>query len=296
MKNIKLGVKLIGGFSIVALIVLVVGFFGWQGANQLNEHVDEIGMVRLPSIESLLIIKTESNAIRIALRSLLNPRMTMRDILTEGMLSQGMITRRETGTEARRLLGEVGLDADALDRYPHEFSGGQRQRICIARALSMRPRLIVCDEPVSSLDVSVQAQVLNLLMDLRERHGQAYLFISHDLSVVRHIAQRVAIMYLGRLAEYGLVEDVMSRPGHPYTRMLLSAIPVPLQPPRQRMVSSGDVPSPAAPPPGCRFHTRCPFAIDICRKIVPELEPIDNDPATGRVVSCLRRNELPPAE
>ncbi len=222
----------------------------------------------------------------------LNPRMTVRDIVTEGLLAHDMIKRRESDSEARRLLAEVGLDKNILNRYPHEFSGGQRQRICIARALSMRPRLIVCDEAVSALDVSVQAQVLNLLMDLRERHGQAYLFISHDLSVVRHIAQRVAIMYMGRLAEYGPVDTVMNRPRHPYTSMLLSSILVPLQPRRERIVPAGDVPSPAAPPAGCRFHPRCPFALPDCRRIEPEPEPVAGDPTAGRRCACLRRNEL----
>lgn len=223
----------------------------------------------------------------------LNPRMTLRDIITEGLLAHGLITAGAAPATARRLLAEVGLDAAALDRYPHEFSGGQRQRICVARALSMQPRLIVCDEAVSSLDVSVQAQVLNLLMDLRERHGQAYLFITHDLSVVRHIAHRVAIMYLGRLVELGPVAGVMNRPGHPYTRMLLSAVPIPLQAPRQRQVPKGDVPSPAAPPPGCRFHPRCPFAIEACQRIEPQMEARAGDPDPTHRIACLRRDELP---
>ncbi len=223
----------------------------------------------------------------------LNPRMTVRDIVTEGILAHGMIKRNEKTAAARGILAEVGMDSDGLDRYPHEFSGGQKQRICIARALSMHPRLIVCDEAVSSLDVSVQAQVLNLLADLRERHGQAYLFISHDLSVVRHIARRVAIMYLGRLAEYGPVATVMRRPFHPYTRMLLSAIPIPLRPPRRRIIPAVDIPSPAAPAAGCRFHPRCPFAIPECQRREPALEPVAGGAAPGHYAACLRRNDLP---
>lgn len=222
----------------------------------------------------------------------LNPRMTIGDIVTEGPLAHGMLNSAEAPAAARRLLEEVGVDSGAIDRYPHEFSGGQRQRICIARALSMRPRLIVCDEAVSSLDVSVQAQVLNLLMDLRERHGQAYLFISHDLSVVRHIARRVAVMYLGRLMECGPAAAVFNRPGHPYTRMLLAAAPVPLRPPRRRSIPAGDVPSPAAPPPGCRFHPRCPYAVADCRRSAPDLESPAGAGPEHRV-ACLRRDELP---
>jgi oligopeptide/dipeptide ABC transporter ATP-binding protein len=200
----------------------------------------------------------------------LNPRMTVLDIVTEGMAFHGLLngSREEV---AVRLLREVGMDASALHRYPHEFSGGQRQRISIARALSLDPELLVCDEAVSALDVSVQAQVINLLMDLRERHGLSYLFIAHDLSVVRHISHRVAVMYLGRIVETGPAAEVMDDPLHPYTKALVSAIPVPGRDRSRRIVLKGDLPSPANPPSGCPFHTRCPEVQDVCRHEFPAL-------------------------
>jgi len=222
--------------------------------------------------------------------SSLNPRMMIVDIVTEGMLQHGMIRRSDREKEASRLLGDVGMDDDALYRYPHEFSGGQRQRISIARALSMHPQLIICDEPVSALDVSVQAQVLNLMMDLRDAHGLAYLFISHDLSVVRYIANRVAVMYLGRIVEEGTAEEVIDMPRHPYTRALISSVPRLRCKRGEQIVLQGDVPSPANPPPGCRFHPRCPLADHRCRQAEPELEPCAGE-AGGRRVACIRKNE-----
>ncbi len=210
----------------------------------------------------------------------LNPRMTVRDILTEGLAQHGLLTASRDEA-ARRLLDEVGLSDDSLYRYPFEFSGGQRQRVCIARAMSLRPALVVCDEAVSALDVSVQAQVLNLLMDLRERHELAYLFISHDLGVVKHLSDRVAVMYLGRIVEVGPVEAVMERARHPYTQALLAAVPVPGGARGPRIVLGGDVPSPANPPPGCPFHTRCPRVMDVCRSV--DAPPCDTD---GRQVRC----------
>jgi oligopeptide/dipeptide ABC transporter ATP-binding protein len=223
--------------------------------------------------------------------SSLNPRLTVIEIVTEAMLYHGLITKGDRAAEATRLLREVGLDADALYRYPHEFSGGQRQRISIARALALRPELVICDEPVSALDVSVRAQVLNLLIALRQRHGLAYLFISHDLAVVRHIAQRTLVMYLGQLVETGPTDLVLGRPAHPYSRALMAAVPVPFGPRERRLVLQGDVPSPANPPAACRFHTRCPYAIEVCRQVVPPLEPFPDDPHR---VACHRKHELPP--
>jgi oligopeptide/dipeptide ABC transporter ATP-binding protein len=198
----------------------------------------------------------------------LNPRMTVLDILTEGMAFHGLLegSREEA---ALRLLGEVGMDGGAMHRYPHEFSGGQRQRISIARSLSLSPEFLVCDEAVSALDVSVQAQVINLLMDLREKRGLSYLFISHDLSVVRHISHRVAVMYLGRIVETGGATEVIDTPLHPYTKALISAIPKPGKERSKRIVLSGELPSPANPPSGCPFHTRCPQAMDVCRREFP---------------------------
>ncbi len=198
----------------------------------------------------------------------LNPRMNILDILTEGLLQHGMVEGNREA-HARKLLAEVGLDGDVIYRYPHEFSGGQRQRISIARAISLRPDFIVCDEPVSSLDVSVQAQIINLLLDLRERHDLSYLFISHDLSVVGYVADRIAVMYLGRMVEMGPAGDVVEDPLHPYSQALLSAAPAPGVYRKKRIILSGETPSPVAPPPGCVFHPRCPKTMPVCRKEVP---------------------------
>ncbi len=198
----------------------------------------------------------------------LNPRMTICDLLTEGMLEHGLLkgeTREEAGA---RLLKEVGLNADALWKYPFEFSGGQRQRICIARALSLQPDIVVCDEVVSALDVSVQAQVINLLMELRERHGLAYLMIGHDLSVLRHVSHRIAVMYLGRLAEIGPSDSMVEAPQHPYTQALVAAVPVPGVK-RKRKPLQGEPPSASNPPGGCPFHPRCPKAMPICSTEIP---------------------------
>jgi oligopeptide/dipeptide ABC transporter ATP-binding protein len=211
--------------------------------------------------------------------------------VTEGLLLHGLISTTEREREAARVLHDVGLDTDALYRYPHEFSGGQRQRISIARAIAVKPELVICDEAVSALDVSVQAQVINLLGDLREKHGLSYLFISHDLSVVRHISHRVAVMYLGRIVEQGRAEDVFESPRHPYTRALVSAVPRVGSERGGRIVLEGDVPSPSAPPPGCRFHTRCPFATDACRQTDPVLEP-DRDADDPRRIACIRKAEI----
>ena len=203
--------------------------------------------------------------------SSLNPRMTVMDIITEAMVYHGLIKNAEKRDAALSLLAEVGMGEDALNRYPHEFSGGQRQRISIARALSLNPRFIVCDEPVSAIDVSVQAQVINLLMDLREKRNLSYLFISHDLCVVRMIAQKVAVMYLGRIVEYGDAKDVMENPLHPYTKALLSAVPMPGKAISERILLTGEQPSPVRPPSGCAFHPRCPIAQEKCRAALPEL-------------------------
>ncbi|ACL02669.1 oligopeptide/dipeptide ABC transporter, ATPase subunit [Desulfatibacillum aliphaticivorans] len=199
----------------------------------------------------------------------LNPRMTVMDILTEGLVEHKLLNGSSREEAARALMQEVRMDPDAIYRYPHEFSGGQRQRISVARAISMKPEFIVCDEAVSALDVSVQAQVIHLLMDLREKFGLSYLFISHDLAVVRHISHRTAVMYLGMIVEIGPTKDVVSNPLHPYTQALVSAAPRPGKVKKQRIVLQGDPPSPANPPKGCRFHTRCPHVMDICRTEEP---------------------------
>jgi peptide/nickel transport system ATP-binding protein/oligopeptide transport system ATP-binding protein len=202
----------------------------------------------------------------------LNPRMTIGDTLAEPLMLHTALSRGDRKARVAQLLETVGLKAAHAMRYPHEFSGGQRQRIAIARALAVSPKLIVCDEPVSALDVSIRAQVLNLMRDLQQKLGLATIFISHDLSVVKHIADRVAVMYLGRIVEMTETDELFREPRHPYTQALLSAIPVPSpQARRDRRVLGGDPPSPINPPPGCHLHTRCPHAVERCRTDVPQL-------------------------
>jgi oligopeptide/dipeptide ABC transporter ATP-binding protein len=198
----------------------------------------------------------------------LNPRLTICDLLTEGLAEHRLLKGESREAAATRLLAEVGMNADALWKYPFEFSGGQRQRICIARALSLQPDVVVCDEVVSALDVSVQAQVINLLMELRRKHGLAYLMIGHDLSVLRHVSHRIAVMYLGRLAEVGPADTMVEAPQHPYSQALVAAVPVPGVK-RKRTALKGEPPSAANPPPGCPFHPRCPKAMPICSTEFP---------------------------
>ncbi len=217
----------------------------------------------------------------------LNPRMTIGSIISEPLDEHLSLSKAETQERIFELLDAVGLSRDFVNRYPHEFSGGQRQRIGIARALALHPRFIVCDEPIAALDVSIQAQVVNLLEDLQERLGLTYLFISHDLSMVRHLATRVAVMYLGKIVELAPRDQLYDDPQHPYTQALLSAVPqadptADIE--EDRIILRGDVPSPANPPPGCNFSTRCPWAEDICRQQSPELKKFDG----GRSVACHR--------
>jgi peptide/nickel transport system ATP-binding protein/oligopeptide transport system ATP-binding protein len=207
--------------------------------------------------------------------SSLDPRMPVGDIIAEGLLVHGVGDRKERLRIVQDSLLKVGLHPEHARRFPHEFSGGQRQRIGIARALALRPKFIVCDEPVSALDVSIQSQVLNLLRELQRELGLTYLFIAHNLSVVEHISDRVGVMYLGKMVEVTDRETLYANPLHPYTKALMSAIPIPdphLK--RERIILKGDVPSPLNPPSGCRFHPRCPVAIDVCNKIEPELRNV----------------------
>ena len=219
----------------------------------------------------------------------LNPRMTLLDIVGEPLLVHGENKTAVRTERVAELLRLVGLRPEYMRRYPHAFSGGQRQRIGIARALALNPRLVVADEPVSALDVSVQAQILNLMLELQERLGLTYLFVAHDLSVVRHISDRVAVMYVGRIVETAPSESLFFHPRHPYTEALLSAVPKP--DPRlrsDRIVLQGEVADPANPPPGCYFHPRCSYAVDLCRENIPEQEEI----APNHFVSCHRAREL----
>jgi oligopeptide transport system ATP-binding protein len=215
----------------------------------------------------------------------LNPRMTVGAIVGEPLEVHRIGNRRERRERVEELLRLVGLNPYFINRYPHEFSGGQRQRIGIARALALEPEFIVCDEPISALDVSIQAQVVNLLQELQEKLGLTYLFIAHDLSMVRHISDRVAVMYLGKIMELAERDELYTNPLHPYTQALLSAVPIPdpgKEKRRKRIILEGDVPSPSNPPSGCPFHTRCPLAVEVCENVVPEWR----DVSPGHWVFC----------
>ncbi|GAA1003028.1 ABC transporter ATP-binding protein [Acrocarpospora pleiomorpha] len=211
----------------------------------------------------------------------LNPRFTVLDVIAEPLRIRGLQKSDGGERQVRELLEQVGLDPSFRFKYPHQCSGGQRQRIAIARALAVRPRLLVLDEPVSALDVSVQAHIINLLQDLRDRFGLAYLFISHDLAVVRYVCERVSVMYLGEVVESGETSQILTAPNHPYSAALLSAVPTTTRRATERIVLQGDTPSPSSPPSGCRFHTRCWKATDVCRSLPPEPVPV-----AGATVAC----------
>ncbi len=215
--------------------------------------------------------------------SSLNPRMTVGEIIGEAVREHNIVSKVTYRDYLLKIMDDCGLQKQHVDRYPHEFSGGQRQRICIARALALKPRFIVADEPVSALDVSIQAQIINLLCDLQKEYNLTYLFISHDLSVVEHISNEIAVMYLGKIVEQGKKEELFNNPLHPYTKALFSAVPIP-DPTnkKKRIILSGDMPSALNPPKGCAFHTRCSYCTDICKEIAPDLQKYSND----HVVAC----------
>jgi oligopeptide/dipeptide ABC transporter ATP-binding protein len=260
------------------------------GRNLLRLEEPTSGTVHFEGDNILSYNKQQMRALRRKMQiifqdpfSSLNPRKTISYIIGEPLLVHGMKNRKQREKRVLDLLQVVGLRKEHMRRYPHQFSGGQRQRIGVARALALNPELIVCDEAVSALDVSIQAQVINLLKDLQEEFGLTYLFISHDLSVVEHVSDRVAVMYLGKIVELADSKDLYKSPLHPYTQALLSASPVPDPGKKQkRILLKGDVPSPIDPPPGCHFHTRCPFARDTCCKKVPELREI----SAGHFAAC----------
>jgi oligopeptide/dipeptide ABC transporter ATP-binding protein len=267
--------------AILKLVDATSGEIAWRG-----QRIESLSPARMRPF------RRELQAVFQDPYSSLNPRMRAADIVSEPIRNfesapEGMIAERVAA-----LFERVGLRADQMVKYPYEFSGGQRQRLGIARALSPKPRLIVCDEPVSALDVSVQAQVINLLMDLQKEFGLSYLFVAHDLAVVEHISHRVAVMYLGRIVELADTASVFARPQHPYTVALLSAVPVPdPRSARKRIILSGDVPSPVTPPPGCRFHTRCPLAFERCRVEVPAMKEV----APRHFAACHLREGKPVA-
>jgi oligopeptide/dipeptide ABC transporter ATP-binding protein len=222
----------------------------------------------------------------------LDPRLRIESIIAEPLIIHGIGTREERRRTVATLLERVGLPPDAGRRYPHEFSGGQRQRVGIARAIALRPKLVIADEPVSALDVSIRAQILNLLADLKADLGLSYIFISHDLSVVEHVSDRVAVMYLGRFVELADAQTLYARPAHPYTRALISAIPQPDPSDRRaRLVPPGEPPSPEHPPPGCRFHPRCPHARDVCREQTPALRRVEGGQGT-HLAACHFAEEI----
>jgi peptide/nickel transport system ATP-binding protein/oligopeptide transport system ATP-binding protein len=221
--------------------------------------------------------------------SSLNPRMRVGEIIGEPLVIHRLAKGREIRTQVLTLMEKVGLSAEHYDRYPHEFSGGQRQRIGIARTLAVQPRLVIADEPVSALDLSIQAQIVNLLKDLQEEFGLTYLFISHDLGVIEHVCDRVAVMYLGRIVEIAAAKQLYLRPRHPYTEALLNAVPIPdPQRVRERQLLTGEIPSPIDPPTGCHFHPRCPYAGEICRQAYPEL----TEQTDGHQAACHFSSEV----
>jgi len=290
-------VKAVDGVSFTIKRGETFGLVGESGCGKttagraiLRLHEPDSGSIRFDGTDLLSLGKQDLRRKRRDMQIIfqdpyasLNPRMTIRTIVGEPFAIHGIASGSERETRIADLLNTVGLDSSVMNRYPHEFSGGQRQRIGIARALALKPKFIVADEPVSALDVSIQAQIINLLADLQQQFGLTYLFISHAIPVIEHISTRIGVMYLGKLVEVGTSRQICTSPKHPYTQALLSAVPIPdPAAKKQRVVLRGDVPTPINPPPGCRFHTRCPIAVDRCKTEEPQLRQIED----GRDVAC----------
>jgi oligopeptide/dipeptide ABC transporter ATP-binding protein len=255
------------GRTIVRLTEKTEGQICFQGVDLHQLSMQEVRKIR-PQLQ--LIFQDPYSS--------LNPRIRIGDAIGEAVLDHGLATASEVRDLVKEVLGACGLSSYHIDRFPHEFSGGQRQRIGIARALILNPKLIIADEPVSALDVSIQAQIINLFRRLQQERGLAYLFISHDLSVVEHLCDRIGVMYLGSMVETASRDELFGNPLHPYTKALLSAVPVPIPKlKRERIVLKGDIPSPVNPPTGCKFHTRCPWAEDICKQQIPAYRNVGAD-------------------
>lgn len=260
------------GRLLIRLIDATAGEVYFNGKNIFNLKSEELRNLR----KEMQIVFQDPYAS-------LNPRMRVVDIISEPLITHNAVTKNQKAERVKELMNVVGLREAYMNRFPHQFSGGQRQRIGIARALALNPKLIVCDEPVSALDVSIQSQILNLLQDLQTEMGLTYLFISHDLSVVKHISDRVCVMFLGKICELGSTKDIYEKPIHPYTKFLIDALPKPdphLRDQKKQLLQ-GDIPSPINPPSGCRFHTRCPYAKDICKEKEPEMKQIGS-----RIAAC----------
>ena len=298
-------VKAVDGVTVTLRKGEILGLVGESGCGKSTLARTIMQLVRSTSGEVFLegesLSQLSSRAVRAARVNFqmifqdpyasLNPRMTVFDTLSEAIRTRKKYRRKEVVAKVAELMRMVGLPPNQMLRYPHEFSGGQRQRIAIARALAPEPRLIIADEPVSALDVSIQSQILNLILKLCREMELTMIFISHDISVVRYLSDRIAVMYLGKLVEIGPASEVVDRPLHPYTRALVSAVPIPnpqLERQRQRIILQGDPPSPLNPPPGCSFHPRCPFAVPACKLEVPELAKKEED----RFAACIRVGEI----